>query len=279
MHHNDLGGFLRTRREALRPSDVGLIAGGRRRTPGLRRSEVALLANISVDYYERLEQSRNAHPSQAMLASLAGALRLSVDERDHLYRLAGYAPPRAGGTGRYVDPAMMFLLDALTTVPAQVVDDLSTVIAQNRLSRALLGTWALGDVRAGNVTWRWFTDQASRALNVAEEHEAIGRGYAADLRVAAAGRGSDAAADRLIADLLEASEEFTRYWNEMAVKPMSSTRKRLVHPHAGPLDVQCDIVVSPATGHRMVIFRPQPGSSTAERFDFLEVISEQILDV
>ncbi|MFJ4849632.1 MULTISPECIES: helix-turn-helix transcriptional regulator [unclassified Streptomyces] len=279
MHHNDLGGFLRARREALRPSDVGLIAGGRRRTPGLRRSEVALLANISVDYYERLEQSRNAHPSQEMLASLAGALRLSVDERDHLYRLAGYAPPLAGGAGRYVDPAMMFLLDALTTVPAQVMDDLSTLIAQNRLSQALFGTWALGDTRAGNVTWRWFTDPASRALNVAEEHEAIGRGYAADLRVAAARRGSDAVADRLIDDLLEASEEFTRYWNEMAVKPLSSTRKRLVHPHAGPLDVQCDVVVSAATGHRMVIFRPQPGSSTAERFDFLEVISAQILDI
>ncbi|MGP4088163.1 helix-turn-helix domain-containing protein [Streptomyces sp. KR55] len=277
-NHNDLGSFLRARREALRPADVGLVAGGRRRTPGLRRSEVALLANISVDYYERLEQSRNAHPSQAMLASLAGALRLSVDERDHLYRLAGHASPLTGGAGRYVDPAMMFLLDALTTVPAHVIDDLSTMLAQNRLSQALFGSWILGDARGGNVTWRWFTEPESRALNVAEEHEAIGRVYVADLRTAAARRGGDAMADRLIAELLEASEEFARYWDEMTVKPLSSTRKRLVHPHVGPLDVQCDVVLGSATGHRMVIFRPQPGSSTAEHFEFLQVLGEQTFD-
>ncbi|MEV7075795.1 helix-turn-helix transcriptional regulator [Streptomyces sp. NPDC093990] len=277
-NHNDLGDFLRARRAALRPADVGLVAGGRRRTPGLRRSEVALLANISVDYYERLEQSRNAHPSQAMLASLAGALRLSVDERDHLYRLASHAPPRGGGAGRYVDPAMMFLLDALTTVPAQVMDGLSTMLAQNRLSQALFGSWAVGDARAGNVTWRWFTDPASRSLNVAEEHEQIGRDYAADLRSAVARFGRDAAADSLVADLLQASDEFTRYWDEMAVKPLRSTRKRLVHPHAGPLDVQCDVVLGSATGHRMVIFRPQPGSGTAEHFEFLQVLGEQTFE-
>ncbi|PZG21749.1 helix-turn-helix transcriptional regulator [Nonomuraea aridisoli] len=278
MKHNDVGSFLRARREALRPADVGLVAGGRRRTPGLRRSEVALLANVSVDYYERLEQSRNAHPSQAMLASLARALRLSVDERDHLYRLAGYAPPLSGSTGGYVDPAMMFLLDALTTVPAHVVDDLNTVLAQNRLSQALVGSWRLGDERAGNVTWRWFTDPGSRALNLPEEHEAIGRGYTADLRAAAARRGGDAVSERLIADLLGESEEFARYWDDMAVEPLRSTRKHLIHPHAGPLDVQCDFVLSSTTGHRLVIFRPQPGSTTADNFAFLHVLGEQTFD-
>lgn len=276
--HNDLGSFLRARREALRPADVGLVPGGRRRTPGLRRAEVALLANISVDYYERLEQSRNAHPSQAMLAALARVLRLSVDERDHLYRLAGYAPPLRGATGGYVDPAMMFLLDALTTVPAHVVDDLNTMLAQNRLSRALVGSWELGDQRAGNVTWRWFTDPASRALNIPDEHEAIGRGYAADLRAAAARRGTDAVAERLITDLLAASEEFARYWDQMAVQPLRTTRKQLSHPHAGPLDVQCDVVLSSTTGHRMVIFRPQPGTPTAEHLEFLQVLGEQTFD-
>lgn len=275
MKHNDVGSFLRARREALRPADVGIVAGGRRRTPGLRRSEVALLANVSVDYYERLEQSRNAHPSPAMLASLARALRLSVEERDHLYLLAGHAPPLRNATGRYVDPAMMYLLDSLTTVPAQVMDDLGTLLEQNRLSRALFGSWELGDDRAGNVIWRWFTDPGSRALNVPEEHETIGRGYAADLRASAARRGDDATADRLIADLLDASEEFGAYWAEMAVEPMRSTRKRLVHPRAGTLDVQCDVVLSATTGHRMVIFRPQPGSATADRFEFLQALGEQ----
>ncbi|GAA4591803.1 helix-turn-helix transcriptional regulator [Planotetraspora phitsanulokensis] len=275
MKHGDVGGFLRARREALRPADVGLVPGGRRRTPGLRRSEVALLADVSVDYYERLEQSRNAKPSEALVASLARALRLSVDERDYLYELAGYPPPRTGATGGYVDPAMMFVLDALTTVPAHIVDDLTTVLAQNRLSRALVGPWAHGDDRLGNVTWRWFTDPASRALNVPAEHEAIGRGYVADLRAASAHRGQDAVSSRLIADLADASEEFSRYWDDMEVVPLRSTRKKLIHPHAGQLDVQCDFVLSATGGHRLVIFRPQPGSATAENFEFLDVLGHQ----
>jgi transcriptional regulator with XRE-family HTH domain len=278
VKHADVGSFLRARREVLRPADVGLVAGGRRRTPGLRRSEVALLADMSVDYYERLEQSRNARPSRALLASLARALRLSVDERDHLYHLAGYPPPRSGATGGYVDPAMMFLLDALTTVPAHIVDDLTNVLAQNRLSHALIGSWVHGGDRAGNVTWRWFTDPASRALNVPAEYEQIGRGYAADLRAAAAHRGRDAAGDQLIADLAEASEEFRRYWDDMEVTPLRSTLKTLVHPHAGQLDVQCDFVLSTTTGHRLVIFRPQPGSATAANFEFLDALGPQSFD-
>ncbi|MGR3875571.1 helix-turn-helix transcriptional regulator [Streptomyces graminifolii] len=276
----ELGRFLRARREALSPADVGLVPGGRRRAAGLRRSEVALLADVSVDYYERLEQARNAHPSEVMVGALARALRLSVDERDHLYRLAGFTPPARGAGKGYVDPAMMFLLDALTTVPAQVTDDLNTVLAQNPLSRALLGVWAVGDDRAGNVTWRWFTDPASRALNVTEEHEAIGRSYAADLRASTARRGvGDASADRLVSELLAASDEFTRYWDDMAVQPLRSTRKHLVHPTAGALDVQCDVVLSDTTGHRMVIFRPQPGSTTAESFDFLGALGTQTFNV
>jgi transcriptional regulator with XRE-family HTH domain len=131
---NELGEFLRTRRQALRPADVGLAPGGRRRTPGLRREEIALLANVTVDYYERLEQSRAGHPSETLLAGIARALRLSVDERDYLYRLAGYRPPATNAVSSYVEPAMMFLLDALTTVPAHVINDLTTILAQNSLS-------------------------------------------------------------------------------------------------------------------------------------------------
>lgn len=150
------------------------------------------------------------------------------------------------------------------------------MLAQNRLSQALVGSWDLGDHRGGNVNWRWFTDPESRALNVPEEHEAIGRAYVADLRAAAARRGTDAVSDHLVADLLRASDEFGQYWTEMLVEPLRSTRKKLVHPHAGPLDVQCDFVLSAATGHRLVIFRPQPGTTTAAGFEFLDVLGEQI---
>ncbi|MEV0719882.1 helix-turn-helix transcriptional regulator [Asanoa sp. NPDC050611] len=274
MARGELGDFLRSRREALRPSDVGIPSGGRRRTPGLRREEVALLANLSVDYYERLEQSRAGTPSEALLGALARALRLSVEERDYLYRLAGYAAPNPGTVTGYVDPALLFLLDALDDVPAHVMDDLTTTLAQNALSRALLGRWTDGDERSRNVIWRWFTDPESRALNAPEEHESLGRGYVADLRAAAARRGTDPVVAQLVADLEAASPEFARYWTDMQVAPLHSTRKLIVHPRAGSLDVQCDFVRSESTGQRLVIFRPQPGSHTADSFEFLRVIGD-----
>ncbi|GIF61260.1 helix-turn-helix transcriptional regulator [Asanoa iriomotensis] len=275
MARGELGDFLRSRREALRPSDVGIPSGGRRRTPGLRREEVALLANLSVDYYERLEQSRAGTPSEALLGSLARALRLSVEERDYLYRLGGYATPKPGAVTGYVDPALLFLLDSLDEVPAQIVDDLTTVLAQNALAKALFGRWTDGDERSRNVVWRWFTDPESRALNAPEEHESVGRGYVADLRAAAARRGPDVVVEQLVADLRAASPEFAGYWSDMQVDPLQSTRKLIVHPRAGNLDVQCDYVRSESTGQRLVVFRPQPGSHTADSFEFLRVVGDR----
>jgi transcriptional regulator with XRE-family HTH domain len=162
MNDTDLGRFLRTRREALKPAEVGLSPGRRRRTPGLRRGEVARLAAVSPDYYERLERSHATNPSAEVLDSLAGAMRMSADDRNHLYRLAGHLPPAGGTTGEDVDPALLFLLNSLDTVPAHVMDDLTTMMAQNRGSKALFGSWPTGDERAANVTWRWFTDSASQ---------------------------------------------------------------------------------------------------------------------
>jgi transcriptional regulator with XRE-family HTH domain len=274
----ELGRFLRARRQALQPADVGFAPGLRRRTPGLRRTEIALLADVSVDYYTRLEQARDTSPSESILAGLARALRLSTDEREYLYRIAGYPPPAPTDVSSYVEPAMMYLLDALTSVPAHVVDDLTTVLAQNPLSRALVGSWTDAGGRLANVTWRWFTDPRSRALNVPEEHEAIGRGYVADLRTTAARRGNDRVVEQLIGDLRAESAEFTRYWEDMQVAPLQSTRKLLDHPQAGRLDVQCDFVVSTTSRQRLVIFRPQPGSTTADQFDFLRVLGHQSFD-
>jgi transcriptional regulator with XRE-family HTH domain len=275
MRQGDLGAFLRDRRGALRPQDVGLIGGSRRRTPGLRREEVAMLANMSVDYYERLERGRGTHPSATLLAGLARALRLSTEERDYLYRLAGFPPPAEFSVSRYVEPALMFLLDALTTVPAHVIDDLTTVLEQNDLSVALLGPWATGDWRQSNVTWRWFTDPTSRALNPPEEHETISRSYVADLRAATARRGNDPVVDLMVTDLTAASPEFSRYWAEIEVAALGSTRKILTHDRVGRLDVQCDVVLSSTTGQRIVIFRPQPGTETAEKFELLRVLGRQ----
>lgn len=278
MDRKQLGDFLRSRREHLRPEDVGLVAGGRRRTPGLRRDEVALLASMSTDYYERIEQGRGPHPSPTMLSAMARALRLTAEERDHLYLLAGRQAPLPHLTGSWVDPGLMTILDALApAVPALVADELNTVLAQNAMNIALLGPLAGTGVPEGNFTWRWFTDPGYRVLYEENDRWALSRGYVADLRAGVARRGDDAVARQLVDDLTEASEEFRRAWALHEVAAAQSTRKVLHHPEVGRLDCQCDVVVSPPSGQRLVLFRGSPGTDTAERLALLAVIGTQQL--
>ena len=139
VDRTSLADFLRRRREALQPTDVGLPVGPRRRTEGLRREEVAALTGMSTDYYARLEQQRGPQPSEQMLAALARGLRLSMDERDHLFRLAGHGTPSRVRRTEHIPPGIMRVLDRLTDTPAQVVTDLAVTLVQNRLAVALLG--------------------------------------------------------------------------------------------------------------------------------------------
>jgi transcriptional regulator with XRE-family HTH domain len=118
LNRGELATFLRTRRSRLRPADVGLPSAGRRRTPGLRRQEVAQLAGISVDYYIRLEQARGPHPSRQVLTAIARALMLTADEREYLFRLAEQSPPAAAGPSREITPGIRNLLDSLPETPA-----------------------------------------------------------------------------------------------------------------------------------------------------------------
>lgn len=276
MDQRDLGAFLRFRRERLRPADVGLVPGARRRTPGLRRDEVAVLASMSTDYYERLEQGRGPHPSPTMLGAIARALRLDLDERDHLYRLAGQAPPSPHVALGYADPGLMTVLDAIApTVPAMVADDLSTVVAQNPLNVALLGPLADQDGFRSSFTWHWFTDPAYRALYAENDRERLGREYVADLRATSARRGMDEASRALIEGLTEASAEFRAIWARHEVAPKRTIHKVLQHDRVGRLDVVCDTVVSPPSGQRLVLFRPRPGTDAAERLAMLGVLGTE----
>lgn len=275
-----LGEFLRLRREQLHPRDVGLVEGGRRRTPGLRRDEVSLLANMSTNYYERLEQGRGPQPSPSMLGAIARALRLTLDERDHLYVLGGHQPPAAHVAQGYADPGLMTILDALAPqVPALVSDDLSVVVAQNPLNVALLGQLAGQPGHGANFTWRWFTDPAYRILYAQNDRDLLSRGYVADLRVSVTRRGPDPVASRLVHDLCAASAEFAEVWARHEVATKLTTRKVLTHPTVGRLDCECDVVVSPPSGQRLVLFRGAPGTDTAERLDLLRVLGSQNLSV
>ena len=275
-----LGAFLRHRREQLRPADVGLVAGARRRAVGLRREEVALLAAISTDYYERIEQGRGPHPSAEVLGAVCRALRLSLDERDHVYRLAGQPPPSAQRHRRagYVDPGLMCVLDALAaSVPAMIVDDIHTVLAQNPLNVALLGPLASEVGLRRNFLWRWFTDAGLRARYAPDQCADLGRDYVADLRLASGVRGADADVRGLVAELSTASAEFRELWGRQEVARRTSTRKVILHPQVGRLELECDVVVSPPSGQRLVLFRPQPGTGTGQRLELLRVVGVQEL--
>jgi transcriptional regulator with XRE-family HTH domain len=275
----DLAEFLRHRRDRLQPRDVGLVAGERRRTPGLRRDEVAALAAMSSDYYERLEQARGPQPSEAMIGAIARALRHTLAERDHLHVLAGHPAPAPHISHGYADPGLMAVLDALAPdVPALVSDDLNTVIAQNPLGVALLGPVAASRGLEANFTWRWFMDPAYLALYGPNDRQALGRAYVADLRASVAFRDGDAPSLALVQALRDGSEEFRSIWALHEVEPRQTTRKVLLHPRVGLLDCQCDVVITPASRQRLVLFRPGPGTGTAERFDMLRVLGTQAFD-
>ncbi|MFE7110629.1 helix-turn-helix transcriptional regulator [Streptomyces sp. NPDC057575] len=268
----ELADFLRRCRARLEPADVGLTGGSRRRTPGLRREEVAQLAGASVDHYTRLEQSRGSRPSRQMLSALARALRLSGDERDHLFHLAGEEPPRdRHGPTQHVRPGLLMVLDRLHDAPAQVFSDRGEVLAQNAMAVALTG-----EARPGrNIIRDWFTDPAGRVRFPPEDHEAHSRTHVAQLRAVLAARPGDASLGALVRELREGSEEFETLWTEHRVALRRAERKRFLHPVVGLLDLECEVLLSAACGQSLVIHTARPGSEAYERLQLLRVVGVQ----
>jgi transcriptional regulator with XRE-family HTH domain len=264
---HELADFLRRRREALSPAMVGVRAGGRRRTPGLRRDEVARLANMSTNYYERLEQGRGPQPSAGILAGLADALLLSPDERDYLYRLAGHATPPAPRTDDVVDPELLFVMRALApTSPAFITDDLATVVAQNELHVTLFGRLAGLPGWEGNQIWRWFTSPRWRLLmGPPTQHEEISRAFVANLRASVAERDHDAAALALVADVRAASAEFSRMWEEHLVRAPNCATMTVPDHRVGRLEFDCAVVMSPRSRQRLATLEAVPGTATRQR--------------
>lgn len=270
-----LAELLRSRRERLAPGDVGLPPGRRRRTPGLRRDEVAALAAISTDYYTRLEQRRGPHPSPAVLAALSRALRLSEDERDHLFHLAGQPAPERHSTGAHVSPGVLYLLDRLVDTPAFVIDDLGTLLVQNRMSKLVSGDHTARTGRDRNHTWRWFTDPDARARFPQQDWSEHSRAHAADLRATAGRRGDDPDVIALVGDLIAASGEFAALWSEHQVAVRRSDAKRIIHPEVGLLDLLCEHLTSDVDGSTLVVLHPRPGTDCRGKLDLLAVIGTQ----
>ncbi|MBU2666900.1 helix-turn-helix transcriptional regulator [Actinoplanes bogorensis] len=271
MQRDELADFLRRRREAIRPAEVGLADGPRRRTAGLRREEVAMLAGMSSDYVVRLEQGRSSQPSTQMLGALARALRLSDDERDHLFHLAGHQPPPADGTAALARAGLLRMLDLLGDTPAMVLSDVGETLAQNRASLLLGGdqTGYQGDRRYH--VYRWFTDPAIPALHPAGERERLSRATVSDLRAVAGRRHDDPTVVRLISALLEKSGDFRRLWEEHEVGVRRADRKTFLHPRVGRLDMNCETLVTPDQRQMLLVLTPADAESR-ERLDLLRVV-------
>ena len=257
MARLELARFLRDRRAEVRPNDVGLPAGRRRRTPGLRREEVARLAHLSVEYYARLEQARGpSSPSPRMLDAIAGALRLTAAERRHLYRLAGVGLAPPPGPMREVRPYVADLLRRLPETAPVVTDATYDVIDSNPLAEALLGY--LGAER--NLARRRFLHDGPLNSSGAEEFGYIA---AARLRAAADRYPGDERLAGLLSELRAGSPEFNEVWASNPVRTPGHRSKTVDHPRLGPLRVNCDILAVPDDDQQVVFITADPGSRSA----------------
>ncbi|MFE7800699.1 helix-turn-helix transcriptional regulator [Nocardia sp. NPDC057440] len=277
MDRSELADFLRRRREQLTPADVGLPPGVRRRTPGLRRDEVALLAGMSTDYYTRLEQSRGPRPSTQVLASLARALRFSSDERDHLYHLCDQAPPGGDLGDKHVGPGLLHVLAKLDDTAAAVVTDLGEVLVQNRMHLLLVGDHGNRRGMDRYYAWRWFTEPGARSIFPEDDWDRLGRNHVADLRATAARRSGDADVIEYVSKLRAASAEFERLWNEHEVAVRVADTKRVLHPEVGLIDTVCETLLTPNSAQRLLVYLPRPGTDAADKLDLLRVIGTQTL--
>ncbi|MEU3051941.1 helix-turn-helix transcriptional regulator [Streptomyces griseus] len=271
MDRIQLADFLRHRRGALRAEDVGIAPGPRRRTTGLRREEVAMLAGMSTDYYTRLEQARGPQPSEHILRSLARALRLTADERDHLYRLSDHNPPARHGLDTHVSPALQRVLDRLVDTPALILSSLGETLLQNGLAALLFGDQSHRTGQARSGIYRWFTDPAERACYPVSAHAHQSRAQVAHLRVAFSIAGSSSRAGELVRALSDASPEFVELWKRHEVVTRFEDHKTLLHPELGEIELDCQALFTEDQSQALLVLTASPRSEAYEKLQLLAV--------
>jgi len=273
-----LAEFLGHRRRALQPEDVGLSRGPRRRTDGLRREEVAALCHMSPDYYARLERGTGPQPSEQMIASIAQGLHLSIEERDHLFRLAGHQAPVRGAATEHVSPGLLRILDRLDDTPAEIVTELGETLRQSPMGVALTGPTAQLVGPSRSIGYRWFADPASRRLYAEEDQEFLGRLWVSGLREISTLRGRPSRAAQYVDLLLGQSKEFRELWDRHEVGLRPREVKHFVHSELGVLELTCQTLVDPVQSHSLLVYTAVPGSESAEKLQLLSVIGAQRLD-
>ncbi|WP_199780086.1 helix-turn-helix transcriptional regulator [Nocardia cyriacigeorgica] len=259
---NALAEFLRARRGSIGPGEVGLPIGPRnRRTPGLRREELAALAGVSMDYYTRIEQGRETAPSDAVLGALARALRLTDDEHAHLLaladRTAGRLPRRRPVDAQPVPPGLRLLLDSVRPSPAYVLNEVNDVVAANVEGLALmpgLGDWQLTQRNTIRYT---FLHAAARTLFV--DWDRVARNCVAQLRSAEPAFPESVAT--LVAELSAASTEFDELWRQHQVWVKRGGETAFRHPLIGEITLGNDVLHHLGSGQRVLLYQAPPESA------------------
>lgn len=268
----EFGKFLKAMRSRLSPEDIGAgPASGARRVPGLRREEVARLAGVSTDYYVRLEQGRNIHPSRTVLDSVSRALRLSSSEHAHMMDLlenCAASPRSAGQPAQGVRPALRHLLEAVGDVPAMVLGRRSDVLAGNRLAFELFTDFPALPAAERNLT-RWLIlDPAARELF--RDWKTVAAEAAGALRLDVGRHPNDAQANHLVGELAVHSEHFRQWWAGHRVASRSAGTVRLHHPAVGDLELNFESLVLPDDPDQTLrIYSARPGSPSSDALALL----------
>ncbi|PYC66921.1 transcriptional regulator [Micromonospora arborensis] len=277
MTRTEFGQAVHRWRDRIAPEAAGLPVGGHRRTAGLRREELALLAGISVDYITRLEQGRASNPSAQVVEALARALRLSTTERAHLFRLAGLALPGPETVPAYLTPSVQRLLDRLTGTPVGVYDASWTLLVANPPYAALMGDPSGWRGNQRNAVWRHFLGPGTRARHTPQSLRAFETAVVADLRAAAGCYPADQQLRQLVAELRANNDRFAKLWDSGTVSRHEAARKTIDHPHVGPLTLDCDVLTVAGSDLRIMIYTAEPGTEDADRLALLTVLGTQAL--
>jgi transcriptional regulator with XRE-family HTH domain len=275
----EFGRAVRRWRDRVAPETVGVPVGGRRRATGLRREELAALAGISVDYLTRLEQGRATSPSVQVMESLSRALRLSDIEREHLFRLAGQAPPGPEAVSTRVAPSVQRLLDRLANTPVAVYDAAWTLIVANAPYDALMGETTSWRGIERNGVWRNLVGPGNRTVHTPHERAEFEAGLVADLRLTTARYPADRRLKDLVHELSAQSPRFVELWESADIRPHQdrSRHKTIDHPGVGHITLDCDTLSVAGDDLRIMVYTAEPGTDDAERLALAIVLGTQTL--